>query len=134
MKLTESLTINQQQLIVDDILELACKAGIIKSRSSVANMMDVYFVMKNLQEAMAMERPVKHFTDGVIMPQGSAWLTMADEIDERTGKPREVKTSRVISQPGANRIDEFETLNTVYRAVPGVTVEDLRVPQPEDEG
>lgn len=133
MKLTESLTLNQQQLIIDGVLDLACRAGIIKSRSLVRNGAEVLMLLGDMADMLSMERPVKYFTDGVIMPQGTGWLTLRDEVDEKTGKPREVKTSRVITQVGANTITEFDTLNTVYRADTGVTIQDLRVPQP-DEG
>lgn len=132
MKITEPLTVHQQQLLVDGILELACKAGIIKSRKLVTDGAQVLMLLEDMAEFLSMERGVKYLTEGIIMPQGSCWGVTRDEVDERTGRPREVKTSRVITKPGATHIDEFETLNTVYRAVPGVTFEDLRV-QPDEE-
>lgn len=132
MKITESLSIHQQQLLVDGILELACKAGIIKSRKMVTDEAQVLMLLEDMNDFLNQERAIKYVTSGIIMPQGSGWLTMRDEVDERTAQPREVKTSRVITQPGRSHIDEFETLNTIYRAVPGVTFEDLRV-QPEED-
>lgn len=133
MKLTESLTLNQQQLIIDGVLELACRAGIIKTRSLVCNGQQVLMLLDDMADMLSKERPIKYFTEGVIMPQGSAWLTMQDEVDERTGKPRQVKTARVISDATQTSVTEFDTLNTVYRAVPGLIIRDLRVPQPEED-
>lgn len=132
MKLTESMTVHQQQLLIDGILELACRAGIIKSRSLVTNGQLVLMLLDDMSDMLAMERPVKLFKEGIIMPQGFAMVQMAEETDERTGKSREVKTSRVISEVDGQFVTEFETLNTVYRAVEGASVEDLRYTPPKE--
>jgi len=63
---------------------------------------------------------------------GIPCIGVCNEIDECTKMPREISTARVISKPGQTHIDEFETLNTIYHAIPGVTFEDLRV-EPETE-
>lgn len=128
MKLTESLTLDQQQALVDEILISTVKQGIIKDQMMITRPEMVHHLVVCLGEASNPRKKIVEFRGGVIMPTGRcAWLTLNEKDDK--GDWKDVKTSvpQTPFTPGKEQLTWFETINTLYiMAVDGEPIEDLR--------
>lgn len=130
MKLTESLHIEGQQALIDEIIISAVKQGIIKDPDMVHRPEMVHHLVVCLGEANNPRKKIVEFREGVIIPNGNAAYVLLNERDpENNERWREVKTS-VPQTPyveGKDRLTWFETINTLYIMTDGGTpVQDLR--------
>lgn len=128
LKLTESLTLDQQQALLDEVVISAIKQGIIKDDVLINRPEMIHHLVVCLGEANHPRKKIVMFSGGVIMVTGNcALLTLAEE--DASGKAKEVKTSIPVT-PHVEGVDElswFETINTVYVMAPnGKPVIDLR--------
>lgn len=130
LKLTESLTLVQQQALLDEILISAVKQGIIKDKDMVSRPEMVHHLAVCLGEAAYPRKKIVEFREGAIIPNGKAAYVLLNERDpENNERWREVKTS-VPQTPyveGKDRLTWFETINTLYIMADGGTpIQDLR--------
>ncbi|WPJ72094.1 hypothetical protein DEEACLCL_00077 [Salmonella phage CRW-SP2] len=128
MKLTESLSLHQQQAILDEIVISAVKQGIIKDDTLISRPEMVHHLAVCLGETSNPRKKIVEFLSGVIMPTGKCALLTLNEKDEKDAW-KEVKTSvpQTPFTPGKARLTWFETINTLYiMAVAGEPIDDLR--------
>ena len=134
VKLTESLTLEQQQALLDEVVISAVKQGIIKDDTLINRPEMIHHLVVCLGEASNPRKKIVLFQGGVIMGSGKlAYLTLAagnPSPEHKQGK--EVKTSVPVTPytEGVDELSWFETINTIYvMAVGGEPVMDLRAPR-----
>lgn len=135
MKLEHTLSIHQQQALVDEVVISAIKQGIIKDDKLISRPEMIHHLVVCLGEANNPRKKVVLFTEGVIHPSGKcAWLSVVAHPGT-TGE--EIKTSIPVTPytEGVEQLSWFETINTIYvMAVGGKPVQDLRGIKAESEG
>lgn len=128
VKLTESLTLVQQQALLDEIVISAIKQGIIKEDTLLTRPEMIHHLAVCLGEAAYPRKKIVTFLGGIIHQSGrSAFLTLAE--DHPGVRTREVKTSIPVTPytKDVNELTWFETINTIYiMAVGGQPIQDLR--------
>lgn len=120
LKLTESLTLEGQQAILDEIVISAIKQGIIKDDKLINRPEMIHHLVVCLGEASNPRKKIVMFQSGVIHPNGNcALLTLAEKHPGVSGK--EAKTSIPVTpyEEGVTERSWFETLNTIYVMAPG---------------
>ena len=128
VRLTESLSLDQQQSLLDEIVISAVKQGIIKEDTVLTRPEMVHHLATCLGEADNHRKKIVLFKEGIIHPSGRcAFLTLASAHPDVENN--EIKTSIPVT-PYTEGVDEltwFETINTIYiMAVGGKPVRDLR--------
>lgn len=137
MKLEHTLSICQQQALVDEIVISAVKQGIIRDDTLINRPEMIHHLAVCLGEASNPRKKIVLFTDGVIHPSGNCALL--DVVEHPNTKGKEVKTSVPVTPytEGVDQLSWFETINTIYvMAVGGRPVQDLRgaiKPEPKTE-
>lgn len=128
MKLKHTLSIHQQQALVDEVVISAVKQGIIKDDTLINRPEMIHHLVVCLGEANHPRKKIVMFQGGVIYTK-CAFLTLAE--DHPGTKSREVKTSIPVTPyiEGKEVLTWFETINTIYIMAPGgEPVQDLRGP------
>lgn len=126
VKLTESLTLEQQQALLDEVVISAVKQGIIKDDTLLTRPEMIHHLVVCLGEASNPRKKIVMFQGGVIYTK-CAFLTLAE--DHPGTKSREVKTSIPVTPytEGKEVLTWFETINTIHIMAPGgEPVQDLR--------
>lgn len=135
VKLTESLTLEQQQALLDEVVISAVKQGIIKDDELISRPEMIHHLVVCLGEANNPRKKIVMFQSGVIYTNGKcAFLTLAESHPGT--KSREVKTSIPVTPytEGKEVLTWFETINTIYIMAPGgEPVQDLRGGSVESE-
>lgn len=137
LKLTESLTLDQQQALLDEVVISAIKQGIIRDDTLITRPEMIHHLVVCLGEASNPRKKIVLFTDGVIHPSGNC--AFLDVVEHPNTKGKEVKTSVPVTPytEGVDQLSWFETINTIYvMAVGGRPVQDLRgaiKPEPKTE-
>lgn len=137
LKLTESLTLDQQQALLDEVVISAVKQGIIRDDTLINRPEMIHHLAVCLGEASNPRKKIVLFTDGVIHPSGNC--AFLDVVEHPNTKGKEVKTSVPVTPytEGVDQLSWFETINTIYvMAVGGRPVQDLRgaiKPEPKTE-
>lgn len=128
VRLTESLSLDQQQSLLDEIVISAVKQGIIKEDTVLTRPEMVHHLVACLGEADNHRKKIVLFKEGIIHPSGRcAFLTLASAHPDV--EKNEVKTSIPVTSytKGVDKLTWFETINTIYiMAVDGQPLEDLR--------
>lgn len=128
VKLTESMSLHQQQAILDEIVISAVKQGIIRDDTLLTRPEMIHHLAVCLGEAAYPRKKIVMFKEGIIHPSGRcAWLTLAET--HPVTETNEVKTSIPVTPytEGVNELTWFETINTIYiMAVGGQPIQDLR--------
>lgn len=128
VRLTESLSLDQQQALLDEIVISAVKQGIIKGDTLLTRPEMIHHLVVCLGEADNHRKKIVLFKEGIIHPSGRcAFLTLASAHPET--ETNEVKTSIPVTPytKDVNELTWFETINTIYiMAVGGQPVQDLR--------
>lgn len=109
MKLTESLSLEQQQLLIDGVMKAAATHGIIKESTEINRASMVLHLLETLGEQPTPRKKIIEFNQGIIYPKGrKASLRLTDG--------REVDTSVIVTEMSYDRgsLTWFETLNTIY--------------------
>lgn len=138
LKLTESLTLDQQQALLDEVVISAVKQGIIKDDELITRTEMIHHLVVCLGEAANPRKKIRMFKGGVIYPNGR--FAFLETVQKPDGSPNNngghVKTS-VPQTPYTEGVDElswFETINTIYIMAPdGKPVQDLRGGKLESE-
>lgn len=129
MKLTESLTLDQQQALLDEIVISAVKRGIILDDTHISRPAMVHHLVTCLADGSPRKKIIM-FKGGIIHANGRcAFITLAEDHPETPN--HEVKTSPPVTpmDEGKSVLSWFETLNTIYVMAPGgQPISDLRVP------
>lgn len=137
LKLTESLTLDQQQALLDEVVISAVKQGIIRDDTLINRPEMIHHLAVCLGEASNPRKKIVLFTDGVIHPSGNC--AFLDVVEHPNTKGKEIKTSVPVTPytEGVGQLSWFETINTIYvMAVGGRPVQDLRgaiKPEPKTE-
>ncbi|WJJ53977.1 hypothetical protein [Escherichia phage AV101] len=134
VKLTESLTLDQQQALLDEVVISAIKQGIIKDDILITRPEMIHHLVVCLGEASNPRKKIVLFTDGVILPSGNC--AFLDVVEHPNTKGKEVKTSVPVTPytEGVDQLSWFETINTIYVMAPdGKPVRDLRGGKVESE-
>lgn len=128
LKLLESLTLDQQQALLDEVVISAVKQGIIKDDTLLSRPEMIHHLVVCLGEASNPRKKIVMFQGGIIHPNGNCgMLTLAEAHPGTSGK--EIKTSIPVTpyKEGVDELSWFETINTVYMMAPdGKPVQDLR--------
>lgn len=128
VKLTESMSLHQQQAILDEIVISAIKQGIIKEDTLLTRPEMIHHLAVCLGEAAYPRKKIVLFKEGVIHPSGRcAFLTLV-EAHPVAGE-NEIKSSIPVTPytKDVNELTWFETINTIYiMAVGGQPIQDLR--------
>lgn len=128
MKLEHTMSLHQQQALVDEVVISAVKQGIIRDDTLLTRPEMIHHLVVCLGEANNPRKKIVMFSDGVIMPNGRmAYLGLSEPHPETGAK--EVKTSVPVSPhvEGVGELTWFETINTIYIMAPGgKPVQDLR--------
>lgn len=128
VKLTESMSLHQQQAILDEIVISAVKQGIIRDDTLLTRPEMIHHLAVCLGEAAYPRKKIVMFKEGIIHPSGRcAFLTLAGS--HPVTETNEVKTSIPVTPytEGVNELTWFETINTIYiMAVGGQPIQDLR--------
>ncbi|QBJ04299.1 hypothetical protein HYP84_gp066 [Shigella phage MK-13] len=127
LKLTESLTLDQQQALLDEVVISAIKQGIIRDDTLITRPEMIHHLVVCLGEASNPRKKIVLFTDGVIHPSGNC--AFLDVVEHPNTKGKEVKTSVPVTPytEGIDQLSWFETINTIYIMAPdGKPVQDLR--------
>lgn len=134
VKLTESLTLDQQQALLDEVVISAIKQGIIKDDTLITRPEMIHHLVVCLGEANHPRKKIVLFTDGVIHPSGNC--AFLDVVEHPNTKGKEIKTSVPVTPytEGVDALSWFETINTIYVMAPdGKPVQDLRGGKVESE-
>lgn len=137
LKLLESLTLDQQQALLDEVVISAVKQGIIKDDTLINRPEMIHHLVVCLGEANHPRKKIVLFTDGVIHPSGNC--AFLDVVEHPNTKGKEIKTSVPVTPytEGVDQLSWFETINTIYvMAVGGRPIQDLRgaiKPEPKTE-
>lgn len=128
VKLTESMSLHQQQAILDEIVISAVKQGIIRDDTLLTRPEMIHHLAVCLGEASYPRKKIVLFKEGIIHPSGRcAFLTLVEA--HPVAEKNEIKTSIPVT-PYTKDVKEltwFETINTIYiMAVGGNPVQDLR--------
>lgn len=128
VRLTESLSLDQQQALLDEIVISAVKQGIIKKDTFLTRPEMIHHLVVCLGEADNHRKKIVMFKEGIIHPSGRcAFLTLVEA--HPVAEKNEVKTSIPVTPytKDVNELTWFETINTIYiMAVGGQPVQDLR--------
>ncbi|AUG87713.1 hypothetical protein HOS54_gp007 [Klebsiella phage Menlow] len=128
VKLTESMSLHQQQAILDEIVISAVKQGIIRDDTLLTRPEMIHHLAVCLGEASYPRKKIVLFKEGIIHPSGRcAFLTLVEA--HPVAEKNEVKTSIPVTPytKDVNELTWFETINTIYiMAVGGTPVQDLR--------
>lgn len=128
VKLTESMSLHQQQAILDEIVISAVKQGIIRDDTLLTRPEMIHHLAVCLGEASYPRKKIVLFKEGIIHPSGRcAFLTLVEA--HPVAEKNEVKTSIPVTPytKDVNELTWFETINTIYiMAVGGQPVQDLR--------
>ena len=128
VKLTESMSLHQQQAILDEIVISAVKQGIIRDDTLLTRPEMIHHLAVCLGEASYPRKKIVLFKEGIIHPSGRcAFLTLVEA--HPVAEKNEIKTSIPVTPytEGVNELTWFETINTIYiMAVGGQPIQDLR--------
>ncbi len=128
VKLTESMSLHQQQAILDEIVISAVKQGIIRDDTLLTRPEMIHHLAVCLGEASYPRKKIVLFKEGIIHPSGRcAFLTLVEA--HPVAEKNEVKTSIPVTPytKDVNELTWFETINTIYiMAVGGQPIQDLR--------
>lgn len=127
VKLTESLTLEQQQALLDEVVISAVKQGIIRDDTLLTRPEMIHHLVVCLGEANNPRKKIVLFTEGVIHPNGK--YAFVRVIEHPGVKGKEVKTSIPVTPytEGVEQLSWFETINTIYvMAIGGLPLQDLR--------
>ncbi|ECB2088222.1 hypothetical protein EVH07_11975 [Salmonella enterica subsp. enterica serovar Newport] len=128
LKLLESLTLDQQQALLDEVVISAVKQGIIKDDTLINRAEMIHHLVVCLGEANHPRKKIVMFEEGVIDQAGRcALLRLAESHPGVKGK--DVKTSVPVTPytKGVEELSWFETINTIYIMSPnGKPVLDMR--------
>lgn len=128
VKLTESMSLHQQQAILDEIVISAVKQGIIRDDTLLTRPEMIHHLAVCLGEASYPRKKIVLFKEGIIHPSGRcAFLTLVEA--HPVAEKNEIKTSIPVTPytKDVNELTWFETINTIYiMAVGGQPVQDLR--------
>ncbi len=128
VKLTESMSLHQQQAILDEIVISAVKQGIIRDDTLLTRPEMIHHLAVCLGEASYPRKKIVLFKEGIIHPSGRcAFLTLVEA--HPVAEKNEIKTSIPVTPytKDVNELTWFETINTIYiMAVGGQPIQDLR--------
>lgn len=128
VKLTESMSLHQQQAILDEIVISAVKQGIIRDDTLLTRPEMIHHLAVCLGEASYPRKKILLFKEGIIHPSGRcAFLTLVEA--HPVAEKNEIKTSIPVTPytKDVNELTWFETINTIYiMAVGGQPIQDLR--------
>lgn len=127
VKLTESLTLEQQQALLDEVVISAVKQGIIRDDTLITRPEMIHHLVVCLGEANHPRKKIVLFEEGIIHPSGNCAFLQVTEHPNTKGK--EIKTSIPVTPytEGVDALSWFETINTIYvMAVGGKPVLDMR--------
>lgn len=128
VKLTESMSLHQQQAILDEIVISAVKQGIIRDDTLLTRPEMIHHLAVCLGEASYPRKKIVLFKEGIIHPSGRcAFLTLVEA--HPVAEKNEIKTSIPVTPytKDVNELTWFETINTIYiMAVGGHPIQDLR--------
>lgn len=128
VRLTESLSLDQQQALLDEIVISAVKQGIIKRDTLLTRPEMIHHLVVCLGEADNHHKKIVMFKEGIIHPSGRcAFLTLVEA--HPVAEKNEIKTSIPVTPytKDVNELTWFETINTIYiMAVGGQPIQDLR--------
>lgn len=127
VKLTESLTLEQQQALLDEVVISATKQGIIKDDTLINRPEMIHHLVVCLGEASNPRKKIVLFKEGVIHPSGNC--AFLEVVEHPNTKGKEIKTSVPVTPytEGVDELSWFETINTVYvMVVGGKPLMDLR--------
>lgn len=127
VKLTESLTLEQQQALLDEIVISAIKQGIIKDDALISRPEMIHHLVVCLGEASNPRKKIVLFKEGIIYPNGKCAFLQV--VSHPNTKGNDIKTSVPVTPytEGVGELSWFETINTIYvMAVDGEPVKDLR--------
>ncbi|QBQ78936.1 hypothetical protein HOV43_gp108 [Escherichia phage vB_EcoM_KWBSE43-6] len=128
VKLTESMSLHQQQAILDEIVISAVKQGIIRNDTLLTRPEMIHHLAVCLGEASYPRKKIVLFKEGIIHPSGRCAILTLVEAHPLT-ETNEVKTSIPVTPytKDVNELTWFETINTIYiMAVGGQPIQDLR--------
>ncbi|UPU15612.1 hypothetical protein STP55_orf00021 [Salmonella phage STP55] len=130
VKLTESLTLEQQQALLDEVVISAVKQGIIRDDTLLTRPEMIHHLVVCLGEANNPRKKIVMFKEGIIYPNGRfAWLTLSGSHPDLKDEQKEIKTSVPVTPytEGVDLLSWFETINTIYVMAPdGKPAQDLR--------
>ncbi|WVX98467.1 hypothetical protein PLAPEKGO_00175 [Klebsiella phage KP6] len=128
VRLTESLSLDQQQALLDEIVISAVKQGIIKGDTLLTRPEMIHHLVVCLGESDNHRKKIVLFKEGIIHPSGRcAFLTLVEA--HPVADKNEIKTSIPVTPytKDVNELTWFETINTIYiMAVGGQPIQDLR--------
>ncbi|QIO02781.1 hypothetical protein dinky_179 [Salmonella phage dinky] len=131
LKLTESLTLDQQQALLDEVVISAVKQGIIRDDTLLTRPEMIHHLVVCLGEANNPRKKIRMFKGGVIYPNGR--FAFLEPVLKSDGTPNNdgyhIKTSVPVTPytEGVDELSWFETINTIYIMSPdGKPVQDLR--------
>ncbi|QEG07890.1 hypothetical protein CPT_Magnus_006 [Klebsiella phage Magnus] len=128
VRLTESLSLDQQQALLDEIVISAVKQGIIKGDTLLTRPEMIHHLVVCLGESDNHRKKIVLFKEGIIHPSGRcAFLTLVEA--HPVAEKNEIKTSIPVTPytKDVNELTWFETINTIYiMAVGGQPIQDLR--------
>lgn len=136
VKLTEetALTLVQQRMFLEAIVDSAIKQGIIKDDALITRVEMVHHLAVCLGEAKNPRKKIVLFNEGIIYPNGKC--AFLEVVGHPGVNAKDIKTSVPVT-PYADGVEElswFETINTIYiMAVGGKPVLDLRGKRKQEE-